>query len=91
MPVLPRKPRRLTITVSAQVYQRLVEDSDQQGRSLSNYAAYMLETGLDWLSGLRNRVGIDGGRPLQPLPMFRHQFSRRSDTDPFAETKQPAA
>jgi len=41
-----RKPRRLTITVSQHVMERLLHYSDQQGRSLSNYAAYLLETSL---------------------------------------------
>jgi hypothetical protein len=41
-----RKPRRLTITVSQHVMERLQNSSDQQGRSLSNYAAYLLECAL---------------------------------------------
>jgi hypothetical protein len=41
-----RKPRRLTITVSQHVMERLLHYSDQQGRSLSNYAAYLLESSL---------------------------------------------
>ena len=41
-----RKPRRLTITVSQHVMERLQNSSDQQGRSLSNYAAYLLESSL---------------------------------------------
>ncbi|MFM2079759.1 MAG: CopG-like 1 or ribbon-helix-helix domain, 5 [Cyanobacteriota bacterium] len=50
MPPLLRKPRRLTITVSEHVYQKLLADSDLQGRSLSNYAAYMLESSLERLA-----------------------------------------
>ena len=38
-----RRPLRITITVSWSVYQALVTSSDQQGRSLSNLAAYWLE------------------------------------------------
>ena len=41
-----RKPRRLTITVSQHVMEKLLHYSDQQGRSLSNYAAFLLETSL---------------------------------------------
>lgn len=41
-----RKPRRLTITVSQHVMERLLHYSDQQGRSLSNYAAFLLESSL---------------------------------------------
>ena len=41
-----RKPRRLTITVSQYVMERLLHRSDEQGRSLSNYAAFLLESAL---------------------------------------------
>jgi hypothetical protein len=41
-----RKPRRLTITVSQHVLERLEFSSYQQGRSLSNYAAFLLESSL---------------------------------------------
>lgn len=92
MPVLPRKPRRLTITVSAHVYQRLIEASDQQGRSLSNYAAYMLETSLERLQPAGRWLdAVDSARSLQPLPVFRHQFERCRDTDSPSKTKQPVA
>ena len=38
-----RKPQRITITVSWSLYQALLDTSDEQGRSLSNIAAYWLE------------------------------------------------
>jgi macrodomain Ter protein organizer (MatP/YcbG family) len=38
-----RKPQRITITISWSVYQRLLAVSNEQGRSLSNTAAYWLE------------------------------------------------
>ena len=38
-----RKPQRITITVSWALYQSLIDTSDEQGRSLSNIAAYWLE------------------------------------------------
>ena len=38
-----RKPQRITITISWSVYQKLIEVSNAQGRSLSNTAAYWLE------------------------------------------------
>ena len=38
-----RKPQRITITVSWSLYQSLLDASDEQGRSLSNIAAYWLE------------------------------------------------
>jgi hypothetical protein len=47
MPIQFRKPRRLSVTINEQLYQRLLRDSDQQGRSLSNYAAFLLENALE--------------------------------------------
>jgi hypothetical protein len=40
------RPVRVTITIPYNAYQSLVERSNQQGRSLSNLAAYLLETSL---------------------------------------------
>jgi hypothetical protein len=44
-----RKPQRLTITVPWNLYDILVQRSDQQGRSLSNLACYWLERQADQL------------------------------------------
>jgi hypothetical protein len=38
-----RKPQRVTITVPYRVYEALVQESDDQGRSLSNLASVWLE------------------------------------------------
>ena len=40
---ISRKPQRITITVSHYVHEVLVEESFQQGRSLSNLASFWLE------------------------------------------------
>lgn len=40
---ISRKPQRITITVSHSVHEALVEESFQQGRSLSNLASFWLE------------------------------------------------
>lgn len=42
-----RKPVRITITVSHGTHLALTERCDEEGRSLSNLAAYMLETSLN--------------------------------------------
>ncbi len=56
MTVLSRYPRRISITVSDNVYQQLIQSSDQQGRSLSNLAAFLLEYGLgDLQAGMPQR------------------------------------
>lgn len=41
-----RSPRRVTITVPYALYAELLARSDQQGRSLSNLAAFLLEAAL---------------------------------------------
>jgi hypothetical protein len=41
---MQRKPVRITITVSHALHEILLSTSDSQGRSLSNLAAYLLET-----------------------------------------------
>jgi hypothetical protein len=38
-----RSPRRVTITVPYALYSELLVRSDQQGRSLSNLAAFLIE------------------------------------------------
>jgi hypothetical protein len=41
-----RSPRRVTITVPYALYCELLARSDQQGRSLSNLAAFLLEAAI---------------------------------------------
>jgi len=41
-----RAPKRITITVPYSTHERLLVRSDEQGRSLSNLAAYLLELAL---------------------------------------------
>jgi hypothetical protein len=45
--IASRKPQRITITVPWSTYQSLITTSDEQGRSLSNTAAYWLERQAD--------------------------------------------
>ena len=94
MPVAFRKPRRLTITVSHHVFEALVEFSDQQGRSISNYAAFLLETGLQQITSNAQPQGhlaafaaVDVQRSAQPALVLTPQFSRRFDADPVAQAK----
>jgi hypothetical protein len=42
-PVVLKAPRRITITIPHSTFEYLIQRSDEQGRSLSNLAAYMLE------------------------------------------------
>jgi len=42
-PLAFRKPQRISITVPQSVYDYLMKKSSYEGRSLSNYASYLLE------------------------------------------------
>lgn len=51
--IASRSPKRLTITVPHHVYEALISESDFQGRSVSNLAAFWLEVQLE---GHRNPI-----------------------------------
>jgi predicted CopG family antitoxin len=44
---LMRKPQRITFTINHHTYQRLVERSLNEGRSLSNLVAHLVEKVID--------------------------------------------
>lgn len=46
-------PKRISITVPHNTYERLLKRSDYEGRSLSNLAAFLLEEAIDKQSGNR--------------------------------------
>jgi hypothetical protein len=46
VPPSRRSPQRITITITWATHQRLIQRSDDEGRSLSNLAAHLLETSL---------------------------------------------
>jgi hypothetical protein len=46
VPPSRRTPQRITITLAWQTYQQLLDRSDNEGRSLSNLAAHLLERGV---------------------------------------------
>lgn len=60
MPIQLKQPRRLSITVNERLYQRLLQRSNQQGRSLSNYAAFLLENALE-----RSSASAPGAEPIR--------------------------
>jgi len=47
VPPSRRRPQRITVTIAWQTHQRLQERSDDEGRSLSNLAAHILERGIN--------------------------------------------
>jgi hypothetical protein len=46
-----KSPKRVSITIPYTVYNYLVAMSDEQGRSLSNYAAHLLEVSMQQRQG----------------------------------------
>jgi hypothetical protein len=42
-----KSPKRISITIPHDTYERLLRQSDYEGRSLSNLAAYLLESALE--------------------------------------------
>lgn len=53
--ILQRQPRRISITLSYNVHEALIKRSDEEGRSVSNLCAFLLEDGL---KDQRSPVGI---------------------------------
>jgi len=41
--LIARAPQRITITIPLHVYEQIAKRSTQEGRSMSNLAAYLLE------------------------------------------------
>jgi hypothetical protein len=52
-----RKPQRITFTINHSTHERLSELSYEQGRSLSNLVAYLVELRLDEREGGRSDAG----------------------------------
>ncbi|MCP9777316.1 MULTISPECIES: ribbon-helix-helix domain-containing protein [unclassified Cyanobium] len=44
--ILQRQPRRISITLSYHVHEALIRRSDEEGRSVSNLCAFLLEDSL---------------------------------------------
>ena len=84
MPVLLRQPRRITITVSDHVFRQLVQISSEQGRSLSNLAAFLLERSVsDW--------DADHEQTPHSLPVLTHQLGARFDAYTGAQAERSVA
>lgn len=57
-----RAPRRVSVTLPYAVYAVLVSTSDEQGRSLSNYAAHLLELNMARSSDSARTERLSGRR-----------------------------
>lgn len=62
--ILQRQPRRISITLSYNVHEALIKRSDEEGRSVSNLCAFLLEDALkdqrDIISILGRDHAVDG-------------------------------
>ena len=52
-----KTPKRISITIPNEIHRLLLERSDLEGRSLSNLAAYLLESSI---SGANGSTGVHG-------------------------------
>jgi|GEM_PF-4836618 len=63
--LLQRQPRRITITLSYHVHEALLSRSEEEGRSVSNLCAFLLEESLRHPLGMA--PGADGAQlPFRP-------------------------
>ena len=64
--VLQRQPRRISITLSYFVHESLLSRSEEEGRSVSNLCAFLLE------DALRDQQRDGQREGQQPLPVITH-------------------
>lgn len=57
--IMQRQPRRISITLSYHVHESLLQRSEEEGRSMSNLCAFLLEDALR-----HNGIGIISGNGL---------------------------
>jgi hypothetical protein len=83
--IIQRQPRRISITLSYNVHEALIKRSDEEGRSVSNLCAFLLEDALkdqrDMISILgRDHAadGLAGNKLLFNGASMGNGFSRRS-------------
>jgi hypothetical protein len=60
--VLQRQPRRVSITLSYHVHEALLSRSEEEGRSVSNLCAFLLEEAL-----MREARSPEPSRPFTPV------------------------
>jgi hypothetical protein len=60
--ILQRQPRRISITLSYHVHEELLKRSEEEGRSMSNLCAFLLEDALR-----HNNGSIPAGLGIGPL------------------------
>ena len=75
--VMQRQPRRISITLSYHVHEALLSRSEDEGRSVSNLCAFLLEDALrDPARSFNSTNGVHPAQPQQPVRPMRtgHTF-----------------
>lgn len=84
--MLQRQPRRITITLSYHVHEALLSRSEEEGRSVSNLCAFLLEESLRHPMGLS--AGGDG-LPFSPGRQERQPLPQHSRGDGYLKQRRP--
>lgn len=79
MHVMQRQPRRISITLSHQVHESLLCRSEEEGRSLSNLCAFLLEEALRHESQVSFEMTGPPMRPAMAMVEDGHRPSRHDD------------
>lgn len=58
--VMQRQPQRISITISFRVHQALLQRSEEEGRSMSNLCAFLLEESLLHEASLGGAAVVSG-------------------------------
>jgi macrodomain Ter protein organizer (MatP/YcbG family) len=63
--ILQRQPRRISITLSYHVHEELLKRSEEEGRSMSNLCAFLLEDALRHNAApISTPAGVLAGHPV---------------------------
>lgn len=75
--VMQRQPRRISITLSYHVHEALLSRSEEEGRSVSNLCAFLLEDALREpvrqfvMSGPTTNTNMHSSNGAKPMQMMR--------------------
>jgi hypothetical protein len=70
--VLQRQPRRISITLSYHVHEALLNRSEEEGRSVSNLCAFLLEDALRDANRSLHGNGNGTAMPANPMRTLGH-------------------
>ena len=71
--ILQRQPRRISITLSYHVHESLLQRSEEEGRSMSNLCAFLLEDALRHNSQPMVPVNNHSTNPASADSRIRHR------------------